>query len=192
MAKGVIEIHIMVQVSIHITDKGTGTASGRCRPQSRSASGCRSYSRTCRKHPRSRVRACLQVAEQITGKVATGFNGQPQTSSEGALEMVNGCDSFKILSPGKRTNRNCPARCFWMGFLFARSVTSVVDALGCFTASTVYGRYFLKKRPKNSVYRYETVPMMKKTCTQEIATNASRGAGIVRAWMNAMMKKIPM
>ena len=56
-----------------------------------------------------------------------------------------------------------PQRCFWMGSFWARRVTSVLELFGCFTASTLYGRNFLKMPPKISVYRYETVPMMKKS-----------------------------
>jgi len=47
------------------------------------------------------------------------------TFSEGALEIVKGWASSSSFVPGKRTKRNCPARCPGIGRLFARRVTSV-------------------------------------------------------------------
>ncbi|MCK7516253.1 MAG: hypothetical protein MZV64_00250 [Ignavibacteriales bacterium] len=70
----------------------------------------------------------------------------------------------------------------WGSFWDAGSLQSS-NRSGCLTASTVYGRYFLKNRPKTSVYRYETAPMMKKTCTQLMAMKASSGCAMVSEWM---------
>ena len=137
MPDRVVKIHIVRQAAIHIADKRQERCESdpACDPDLFLPAGfivehaVRAFD--------DRVRAFFQLCEQVTCEIATGFDRQAQHILPGALEMVKGWDSLRSLSSGKRTNRNCPARCFLIGSLLARRVTSVLELLGCFTASTL-------------------------------------------------------